>query len=103
MKDIDELGMLKCVKKAIRSASPDGNPVHLSFDIDGIDYIVGTGTPVWGGVTLREAHLLLELLAEYGVVQSIDMVEVNPLLDVKNQTAVTARMLLESILGKVIY
>ncbi len=103
MKDIDELGMLKCVKKAIRIASPDGNPVHLSFDIDGIDYIVGTGTPVWGGVTLREAHLLLELLAESGVVQSIDMVEVNPLLDVKNQTAVTARMLLESILGKVIY
>lgn len=106
MKDIDELGMLHCVKQAIKIISPrHNNPIHVSFDIDGIDitYSPGTGTPVWGGVTLREAHLMFEILDESGLMQSLDMVEVNPLLDIKNQTAHIANALLESALGKVIY
>lgn len=105
MKDIDEKRMFRCAREALSIVSPDNNPVHLSFDIDGVDLMLapGTGTPVWGGVTLREAHLLLEILAESGVVQSMDMVEVNPILDVKNQTALVANSLLESAFGKVIY
>lgn len=105
MKDIDENGMRYCIKEAIKIASPNNNPIHLSFDIDGIDSLVisGTGTPVMGGVTLREAHLMLEILAETNLVNSIDMVEVNPLLDNRNHTAEVAKSLLTSILGKVIF
>lgn len=105
MKDIDEMGMLQCTRQAIKIASPDKNPIHVSFDIDGLDAIVipGTGTPVMGGITLREAHLMLEMIAETGLLQSMDMVEVNPILDTKNQTAHIAKHLLESALGKVIF
>lgn len=105
MKDIDENGMVKCVKEAIEIVSEKDNPIHLSFDIDGVDaYITpGTGTPVLGGVTLREAHLMMELLAETGRLRSMDMVEVNPILDTRNQTAHVAKALLESALGKVIF
>jgi arginase len=105
MKDIDELGMLQCIKEAIKIASPENNPIHLSFDVDGLDTTAapGTGTPVLGGITLREAHLLLEMLSETSLVQSMDMVEVNPILDHRNQTACIALSLLESALGKVIY
>ncbi|MFN4149618.1 MAG: arginase [Candidatus Sericytochromatia bacterium] len=106
MKDIDEKGIYQCVKEAIRISSRDSkNPIHLSFDIDGLDMMLtpGTGTPVLGGVTLREAHLLMELLAESEMLQSMDLVEVNPILDTKNQTALVAKSLIESALGKVIY
>ncbi|RYY00476.1 arginase [bacterium] len=105
MKDIDEMGMLQCTRQAIKIASPEKNPIHLSFDIDGLDatIIPGTGTPVMGGITLREAHLMLELIAETGFLQSMDMVEVNPILDARNQTAQVAKHLLESALGKVIF
>jgi arginase len=105
MKDIDEHGMSYCIKEAIKISSPNNNPIHLSFDIDGIDSLIisGTGTPVMGGVTLREAHLMLEILAEANIVNSIDMVEVNPLLDNKNYTAEITKSLLTSILGKVIF
>jgi arginase len=105
MKDIDELGMLQSIREAIKIASPEGNPIHLSFDVDGLDTTAapGTGTPVLGGVTLREAHLLLEMLSETNLLQSMDMVEVNPILDYRNQTAAIALSLLESALGKVIY
>ncbi|GIW21817.1 MAG: arginase [Candidatus Sericytochromatia bacterium] len=105
MKDIDEKGMLYCIKEAIKITSPNKNPIHLSFDIDGIDSLVifGTGTPVMGGVTLREAHLMLEVLAETNLINSVDIVEVNPLLDNRNHTAEVAKSLLTSILGKVIF
>ncbi|MFN8673982.1 MAG: arginase [Candidatus Sericytochromatia bacterium] len=105
MKDIDENGMLNSARKAIEIATANNSPLHLSFDVDGLDahVIPGTGTPVLGGVTLRESHLLLELIAETGLLASMDLVEVNPLLDYKNQTANVARTLLESALGKVIY
>lgn len=105
MKDIDEKGMVSCVKDALKIVSRGKDPLHISFDVDGLDaYITpGTGTPVLGGVTLREAHLFLELVAETGLLASMDLVEVNPLLDNKNQTAHIAKYLLESALGKVIY
>lgn len=105
MKDIDEMGMKACVEKSIAIANRDGSPVHLSFDIDGIDgrFVPGTGTPVNGGITLREAHLFLEMLAARDIVTSVDLVEVNPLLDDKNKTAEVAVHLIESLFGRVIY
>ncbi|MCJ8345129.1 arginase, partial [bacterium] len=105
MKEIDELGMKECVTRAIAIANRDNSPVHVSFDIDGIDgrFVPGTGTPVNGGITLREAHLFLEMLAAKDVVSSVDFVEVNPLLDDKNKTAEIAVHLLESLFGRVIY
>ncbi|MBT3786059.1 arginase [bacterium] len=105
MKDIDEQGAVKCIREAIGICSPKGEPIHISFDIDGVDErsVPGTGTPVAGGLTLREAHLVLELFSETNAIRSMDMVEVNPLLDHSNQTARTALSLIESALGKVIY
>ncbi len=105
MKDLDEQGMLVVAKKALNIASPKGEPIHVSFDIDGVDSMVapGTGTPVLGGISYREAHLLLEIIAESGSLQSMDMVEVNPLLDQKNVTAELAIALIESAFGKTIY
>lgn len=105
MKDIDEMGAANCYRRALRIASPKGEPIHLSFDIDGVDerFVPGTGTPVSGGTTIREAHLLLEMIAESGVLAAMDMVEVNPLLDHCNSTAKLALELIQSALGKVIY
>lgn len=105
MKDLDEMGAANCFRRALRIASPKGEPVHLSFDVDGVDegFVPGTGTPVSGGATIREAHLLLEMVAESGVLAALDMVEVNPLLDHRNMTAKLALELIQSALGKVIY
>jgi len=105
MQDIDAKGATECVRKALEIASPDKNPFHLSFDIDGIDsqFAPGTSTPVLGGITLREAYLFMELIAENGRMASIDMVEVNPLRDQDNRTSELAVSLLESVFGKVIF
>lgn len=105
MKDIDVKGMVNCVREALDVVSPNGEPIHLSFDIDGIDArdVPGTGTPVHGGVSFREAHLFLELLAEREILGSMDMVEVNPLLDHGNKTAEVAVSMLCSAFGKTIY
>ena len=105
MKDLDEMGAANCYRRALRIASPKGEPIHLSFDVDGVDerYVPGTGTPVSGGTTIREAHLLLEMIAESGTLAAIDMVEVNPLLDYRNSTAKLALELIQSALGKVVY
>jgi arginase len=105
MKDLDESGTIRCIRYAIDKASPANEPIHLSFDIDGVDAMSapGTGTPVDGGVTLREAHLLLEVLAEKNILASMDLAEVNPLLDLKNQTGRAAKSLIGSAFGQVIY
>ena len=105
MKDLDEMGAANCYRRALRIASPKGEPIHLSFDVDGVDerYVPGTGTPVSGGTTIREAHLLLEMIAESGTLAAMDIVEVNPLLDYRNSTAKLALELIQSALGKVIY
>jgi arginase len=78
--------------------------VHLSLDLDSLDPEVapGVGTPVRGGLTYREAHLACELVAESGLVGSLEVVEVNPILDRENTTALTAVELVASALGKTI-
>ena len=102
MRDLDERGMRDVVDEAIRIASDGTAGIHLSFDMDVVDPedAPGTGTPVWGGVTYREAHLAMELLADRAHIVSIDIVEVNPVLDTQNMTGVLAAELAQSVLGK---
>lgn len=102
MSDVDRLGMTRVMEEAIRIAGGDGGPIHMSFDMDGIDpsEAPGTGTPVKGGLSFREAHLAMEMLAETGQLGSIEMVEINPILDTRNQTGALAVGLICSGLGK---
>jgi arginase len=94
--------MARVVEEALRIAGADRRPLHVSFDLDGIDpsEAPGTGTPVKGGLSYREAHLAMEMLAESGNLRSIEMVEINPILDRSNQTALLAVGLICSGLGK---
>lgn len=101
MHEIDRLGIEKVVQEALRIAGNGTDGVHLSFDIDSVDPIEapGTGTPVRGGLSYREAHLLLELMSESGRITSADFVEVNPLLDRNNQTSKLAVEFIGSLFG----
>ncbi|HXM17281.1 MAG TPA: arginase [Candidatus Tumulicola sp.] len=102
MTDIDRLGMAKVMDQAIERAARGPSGAHVSVDIDSLDPALapGTGTPVQGGLTYREAHLAMELIAESGVANSLELAEVNPILDEHNQTARVAMELICSALGK---
>ncbi len=102
MTDIDRLGMAKVMERALERAARGPASVHVSVDIDSLDPALapGTGTPVPGGLTYREAHLAMELIAESGVANSLELAEVNPILDEHNQTARVAMELICSALGK---
>jgi arginase len=104
MRDIDERGMRRVIEDAIEIASKGVAHVHLSFDIDAVDprWAPGSGTLVEGGVSYREAHLLMERLHDSGVVGSAEIVEVNPLLDEHNKTGKLAAGLAASLMGKTI-
>jgi arginase len=101
MRDIDEKGM-SCVVQEALSYLGNHERIHLSFDMDSIDPDIapGVGTPVKGGMTLREAHLLMEILSDSDKIKSVDMVEINPILDHHNRTAEMAVDLIASLLGK---
>ena len=101
MRDIDQQG-IDALSQQILGRFKSMNSIHVSLDIDACDpsYAVGVGTPVAGGLRYREAHLLMELLADSGKVRSMDAVECNPILDSRNQTAETAVELILSLLGK---
>ncbi len=104
MSEIDRVGVERAMSEALdRVAGP--NFVHVSLDLDALDPEIapGVGTPVRGGLTYREAHLALELVAESGIAGSLEVVEVNPILDRENTTALTAVELVASALGKKIY
>ena len=105
MRDLDERGMRDVVDEAIRIASDGTAGIHLSFDLDVVDPedAPGTGTPVWGGITYREAHLAMELLNDRAQIVAIDLVEVNPVLDTQNMTGILAAELAQSVLGKRIF
>ena len=105
MRDLDERGMRDVVDEAIRVASDGTAGVHLSFDLDVVDPedAPGTGTPVWGGITYREAHLAMELLSDRAQIVAIDLVEVNPVLDTQNMTGILAAELAQSLMGKRIF
>src|SRR6185503_15809990 len=102
MRDLDERGMRDVVDEAIRTASDGTAGVHLSFDMDVVDPedAPGTGTPVWGGITYREAHLAMELLSDRANIVAVDLVEVNPVLDTQNMTGILAAELAQGLLGK---
>ena len=105
MHDIDRMGMTEVMKEAIRIAGEGTVGIHLSFDVDAItpEYAPGTGTPVPDGLTAREAFLAVEMLAESGKLISMDLVEVNPVLDEKNKTAILGAKMIRSALGESLY
>jgi len=100
MTDLDRMGVETVMNAAIEHVQ-DGTPTHVSFDMDVVDPEVapGVGTPVRGGLSYREAHLALELIAESGLVDSLEVVEVNPVLDRENETGKLAVELVASALG----
>jgi len=102
MRHVDEMGMRNVMEQAIAIATRGVERVHLSLDVDVIDPFEapGVGTPVPGGVTFREAHLALEILADSGAVTSMEVVEVNPTLDDRNRTSELAVGLIASALGQ---
>jgi arginase len=104
MSDIDKRGMLNCVEEAIIIASQAPAGFAVTFDVDIIDprFAPGSGTLVRGGITYREAHLALEMIAERGGMRAFEIVEVNPTLDTGNVTVELAGELILSALGKTI-
>ena len=102
MSDIDRHGIHRVMKKALARVTDGTDYVHVSFDLDAVDPTVapGVGTPVKGGLDYREAHLIMELLHDSGVMTSLEMVEVNPILDQGNASAAFAVELVQSAFGK---
>jgi arginase len=100
MSDVDRFGIERAIRESLAHVAGPGF-VHVSLDMDAVDPEVapGVGTPVRGGLSYREAHLALELLAESGLARSLDVVEVNPILDRENETASLAVELVASALG----
>jgi len=102
MRDIDERGMRSVMDEAIGITTKNTAGFHLSFDMDFLDpeFAPGVGTPVRGGATYREAHLAMEIVADSGKMLSIEVVEVNPVIDEVNRTAELAVELILSAMGK---
>jgi arginase len=100
MSEVDRIGVEPCMREALAHAS-GGAFLHVSLDMDVVDpdYAPGVGTPVRGGFSYREAHLAMETVAEFGRLDSIDVVEVNPILDRENATGQLAVELVASALG----
>jgi arginase len=101
MREVDAYGIASVVRSALNDLS-HLDRVHLSFDLDVLDPEIapGVGTPVRGGLTYREAHLVMELVNEAAVITSLDVVEINPILDAKNGTAELAVELVGSLMGR---
>lgn len=102
MREIDERGLRAVMTEAIEVASNGTAGFHVSFDMDSVDpaEAPGVGTPVRGGLTYREAHLAMELINDAGRMVGMEVVEVNPVLDIANQTAILGVELVMSALGK---
>jgi arginase len=102
IREVDERGMRDVVTEALEIAGAGTAGIHLSFDLDVVDPedAPGTGTPVQGGITYREAHLAMEMLGERADIVSVDLVEVNPVLDHGNVTGLLAVELAQSLFGK---
>jgi arginase len=102
MKDIDRLGIAQVMEKALAMAGDGTGGIHVSFDMDVCDPSIapGVGTAVRGGLNYREAHVVMELIAESGHLTALDLVEVNPTLDLRNTTAELGTELALSAMGK---
>jgi len=104
MSDIDRQGMASVAQQALAAAGAGTAGIHVSFDMDACDPAIapGVGTAVRGGLGFREAHLLMEMVADSGRLTSLDLVEVNPILDVQNATATLGVDLVLSAIGQTI-
>ena len=102
MKDIDRQGIASIVEQAVAFAGEGTAGIHVSFDMDVCDPLIapGVGTPVKGGLDYREAHMVMEIVADSGLLRALDIVEVNPTLDLRNATAQLGAELVMSALGK---
>ena len=102
MRQIDEFGVGVLIRRVIDKVKARNGVLHVSFDIDFLDPSVapGVGTTVPGGATYREAHLVMEMLHDSGLVRSVDVVELNPFLDERGRTARTAVELIGSLFGQ---
>jgi arginase len=102
MKDIDRGGIATITEQALAIAGAGTAGVHVSFDLDVCDPSIapGVGTPVKGGLDYREAHMLMEIIADSGLLRALDLVEVNPILDDRNMTAILGSELVSSALGQ---
>jgi arginase len=102
MKDIDRAGIAAIVEQALAIAGSGTGGIHVSFDLDVCDPTIapGVGTPVKGGLDYREAHMVMEMVADSGLLRALDLVEVNPILDDRNTTAILAAELASSALGQ---
>jgi arginase len=101
IKDIDKQGIASVVEQAVNLAGSGTAGIHVSFDMDVCDPLIapGVGTPVKGGLDYREAHMVMEIVADSGLLSSLDLVEVNPTLDMQNTTAQLGTELALSALG----
>ncbi|MES2765486.1 MAG: arginase [Bacteroidota bacterium] len=101
MTDIDQMGMVNVVNEILETVCEQVDHLHISFDLDSVDPSVasGVGTPVPGGLSYRETHLIMEMLAESGRVCSLEVAEVNPILDDKNKSAIFASEVVASTMG----
>jgi len=102
MRDIDERGMREVMSEALRFASDDTEGIAVSLDMDFVDPedAPGVGTPVRGGVTYRESHLAMEMIADSQAMVSLEVVEINPVIDLHNKTALLGVEMILSALGK---
>ncbi len=102
MTDIDQLGIFNVVNETLDYLQGVADHIHVSFDLDSVDptYASGVGTPVPGGLTYREAHMIMEMIAARGALSSLEVAEVNPILDNMNSSAQLAAELVASAMGK---
>ena len=102
MEEIDKYGIHRVMKSVLQQVGKKVDHVHVSFDLDSVDpvYAPGVGTPVKGGLDYREAHLIMEMVAESKKMTSLELVEVNPIIDNRNQSAEFAVELVQSAFGK---
>jgi arginase len=102
MSDIDKLGIHRIIVRVLKQFREKVDHIHISFDLDSVDPSVapGVGTPIPGGLSYREAHLLMESIAECGCMSSLDVTEINPILDDKNRSALFASDVVASSMGQ---
>jgi arginase len=102
MSDIDKLGVHRIISRVLKQFKEKVDHIHVSFDVDSVDpnFAPGVGTPVPGGLNYREAHSLMEAIAECGCMSSLEIAEVNPILDIRNSSAVFAADLIASSMGQ---
>jgi arginase len=102
MDEIDRFGVHTAMEKILQTVAANVDYLHVSFDLDSVDpvFAPGVGTPVKGGLDYRETHLIMEMIAESGKMTALEIVEVNPILDTRNQSAEFAVELVQSAFGK---